>query len=176
MNVTIFGGAQPQEGSEAYEEARLLGSLLAKNGHAVITGGYMGTMEAISRGAHEANGHVIGVTCIDIENWRGSKLNQWVKEEIRRKTLLERLHVLTNHCDAAMALSGGAGTLTEVSLMWNLMIIESLPKKPLILIGSGWKNTLDSFFNGFESYMSLSQRELLYFAKNVNEAVKLLES
>jgi len=176
MNITIFGGAQPTAGTTAYEEARLLGSLLAKNGHTVITGGYMGTMEAISRGANEAGGHVIGVTCIDIENWRGSKLNQWVKEEIRKQTLLERLQVLTSHCDVAMALSGGAGTLTEVSLMWNLMIIQSLPKKPLILIGDGWKNTLDSFFSAFESYMSLSQQELLYFAKDVNEAVKLAES
>lgn len=176
MNITIFGGAQPQAGSEAYEEARLLGSSLAKNGHTVITGGYMGTMEAISRGAHEANGHVIGVTCIDIENWRGSKLNQWVKEEIRKQTLIERLDVLISSCDAAMALSGGAGTLTEVSLMWNLMVIESLPRKPLILIGDGWKNTLDSFFSEFESYMSQKHRELLYFAKDVNDAVSKLKS
>lgn len=176
MNITIFGGAQPQAGSEAYEEARLLGSLLAQKGHVVITGGYMGTMEAVSRGANEAGGHVIGVTCIDIENWRGSKVNAWVKEEIRKKTLMERLDALITGCDAAMALSGGAGTLTEVSLMWNLMVIESLPKKPLILIGNGWKNTLDTFFNEFESYMPLRQRELLYFADDVNEAVKLLEN
>jgi len=176
MNITVFGGSHPVEGTEAYEEARLLGSSLAKNNHTVITGGYMGTMEAISRGAHEAGGHVIGVTCIDIENWRGSKLNQWVKEEIRKQTLLERLHVLINHCDAAMALAGGSGTLTEIALMWNLMVIESLPRKRLILIGDGWKNTLDSFFNEFEKYMPLRQRELLYFADDVKEAVKLLES
>lgn len=176
MNITVFGGSSPAEGTEAYEEARLLGSLLAKNGHTVITGGYMGTMEAVSRGAHEANGHVIGVTCIDIENWRGSKLNQWVKEEIRKQTLIERLDALITGCDTAIALAGGSGTLTEVSLMWNLMVIESLPRKRLILIGAGWKNTLDSFFNEFESYMSLRQREFLYFADDVKEAVKLLET
>ena len=72
MNITVFGGAQPKEGSAAYEEARELGKLLAERGHAVLTGGYMGTMEAVSRGASEAGGHVIGVTCIDIEEWRGS--------------------------------------------------------------------------------------------------------
>lgn len=174
MNITVFGGSYPAEGTEAYEEARLLGSLLAQNGHAVITGGYMGTMEAVSRGAHEANGHVMGVTCIDIENWRGSILNQWVKEEIRKQTLIERLDALITGCDAAMALAGGSGTLTEVSLMWNLMVIESLPRKPLILIGRGWKNTLDSFFNAFEDYMPSRQRELLYFAEDVNEAVQIL--
>ena len=47
MNITVFGGAQPKEGTPAYEEARELGALLAQSGHAVLTGGYMGTMEAV---------------------------------------------------------------------------------------------------------------------------------
>lgn len=146
MNITVFGGAQPKEGTPAYEDARELGSLLAQRGHAVLTGGYYGTMEAVSRGAHEAGGHVIGVTCSDIEDWRGSRANAFVKEERKKKTLLERLDALFQGCDAAIALPGGPGTLTEISLMWNLMIIESLPKKPLILIGQGWDVVFDNFF------------------------------
>lgn len=176
MNVTVFGGAQPKEGTPAYEEARELGSLLAQRGHAVLTGGYMGTMEAVSRGAHEAGGHVIGVTCIDIEEWRKSKPNPWVKEERRKQTLIDRLTALVEGCDAAIALPGGAGTLTEISLMWNLMIVESLPRRPLILIGRGWQSTFDQFFGEFENYMPIHQRELLYFAGDVKEAVSKLES
>ena len=175
MNVTVFGGAQPKEGTPAYEEARELGSLLAQRGHAVLTGGYMGTMEAVSRGAHDAGGHVIGVTCIDIEEWRKSKPNQWVKEERRKQTLMDRLTALVQGCDAAIALPGGAGTLTEVSLMWNLMIVESLPRRPLVLIGSGWQSTFDQFFGEFENYMPIHQRELLYFAGDVKDAVKRLD-
>jgi predicted Rossmann-fold nucleotide-binding protein len=152
-----------------------LGELLAQRGHTVLTGGYIGTMEAVSRGAHEANGHVIGVTCEDIENWRKVKANGWVKEERRKKTLIERLQALVEGCDAAIALPGGAGTLAEVSLMWNLMIVESLPRRPLILIGSGWQSTFDQFFRSFETYMPVHQRELLRFAKDVGTAVKLLE-
>jgi uncharacterized protein (TIGR00725 family) len=174
MNITVFGGAQPKEGSEAYEEARELGKNLAERGHAVLTGGYMGTMEAVSRGACEAGGHVIGVTCTDIEEWRKSKPNQWIKEERRRKSLIERLQALIEDCDAAIALSGGAGTLVEISLMWNLMIVESLPPRPLILIGRGWQSTFDQFFTEFESYMPIHQRELLYFAKDVKTAVEIL--
>ena len=174
MNVTVFGGAQPKEGTPAYEEARELGSLLAQRKHAVLTGGYMGTMEAVSRGAHEAGGHVIGVTCIDIEEWRKTKPNPWVKEERRKQTLMDRLTELVQGCDAAIALPGGAGTLTEISLMWNLMIVESLPRRPLILIGSGWQSTFDQFFGEFESYMPIHQRDLLYFASNVKDAVKYL--
>ena len=104
MNITIFGGAQPQPNSPAYEEARLLGELLAQRGHTVLTGGYIGTMEAVSRGASEAGGHVIGVTCEDIEAWRAVSPNQWVKEERRSKTLIGRLQALVEGCEAAIAL------------------------------------------------------------------------
>ncbi len=176
MNVTVFGGAQPKEESAAYEEARKLGKLLAERGHAVLTGGYMGTMEAVSRGAAEAGGHVIGVTCIDIEEWRKSKPNQWVKEERRKKSLIERLQALIEGCDAAIALPGGAGTLAEISLMWNLMIVESLPPRPLILVGSGWQSTFDQFFKEFYTYMPIRQQELLYFVEDVKTAVNKLES
>jgi uncharacterized protein (TIGR00730 family) len=174
MNITVFGGSQPKEGTSAYEEARELGTLLAQRGHTVLTGGYMGTMEAVSRGACEAGGHVIGVTCEDIETWRSTKANQWVKEERRRKTLMERLAGLIEGCDAAMALPGGPGTLTEITLMWNLMIVESLPRRPLILVGRGWQSTFDQFFSEFETYMPTRQRELLYFANDVKTAVEKL--
>lgn len=89
---------------------------------------------------------------------------------------MDRLAALIVDCDAAMALPGGAGTLAEISLMWNLMIVESLPRRPLTLIGRGWQSTFDQFFNEFESYMPIQQRELLYFAKDVKTAVTILES
>src|SRR5512142_1263980 len=100
MRVSVFGGSQPKEGESAYAEAMELGRLLAKRGHTVLTGGYIGTMEAVSRGANEAGGHVIGVTCEEIEAWRPTKANTWVIEEIRKKTLLERLHALIHGSDA----------------------------------------------------------------------------
>jgi len=174
MNITVFGGSQPTEHSSAYEEARELGRQLAERGHVVLTGGYMGTMEAVSRGAHEAGGHVIGVTCEDIERWRKRSANQWVKEERKKKSLIDRLQALIEDCDAAIALPGGTGTLTEISLMWNLMSVESLPPRPLILIGSGWQSTFDRFFNEFNTYMPEHQRELLYFAKDVKTAVEII--
>jgi uncharacterized protein (TIGR00730 family) len=175
MNISVFGGAQPKEGEQAYTEAMELGRLLAQRGHTVLTGGYIGTMEAVSRGAHDAGGHVIGVTCEDIENWHKVSPNRWVKEEWRKKTLNERLQALIDACDAAFVLPGGAGTLTEVSLMWNLMIVESRHRSPLILIGSGWQSTFDQFFTSFGNYMPAHQRELLMFANDVQKAVEMLE-
>src|SRR5512134_2100335 len=176
MRVSVFGGSQPREGDAAYVEAMELGRLLAQAGHTVLTGGYIGTMEAVSRGAREAGGHVIGVTCEDIEAWRPIKANAWVVEEIRKKTLMERLHTLIHESDAALALPGGPGTLVEISLMWNLMIVESLHRRPLVLIGDAWQSVFDQFFRGLSAYVPAHQREILQFAKDVHTAVKLVES
>jgi uncharacterized protein (TIGR00730 family) len=175
MKVSVFGGSQLKEGDAAYAEAQELGRLLAGRGHTVLTGGYMGTMEAVSRGAGEAGGRVIGVTCEDIETWRPIKANAWVMEEIRKKTLIERLHSLIHESDAALALPGGAGTLTEITLMWSLMIVESLHRRPLLLIGDGWQSLFDQFFKGFHTYMPVQQLEILSFAKDVQTAVNMLE-
>jgi len=174
MNISVFGGSQPNPGSLAYEEARTLGSLLAQRGHTVLTGGYIGTMEAVSYGASEAGGHVIGVTCGEIERWRDVAPNRWVKEEWRKQTLVERLQVLIRECDAAIALPGGPGTLTEISLMWNLMIVESMHRRPLVLVGSGWQSVFDQFYTNLDVYIAEKQRELVSFAKDVETAVEII--
>jgi uncharacterized protein (TIGR00730 family) len=176
MKISVFGGSQPKEGDTAYQEAYTLGNLLAEAGHTVMTGGYIGTMEAVSRGASEAGGHVIGVTCEEIESWRPVRPNDWVKEDWRRDTLLERLQALVKGCDAAIALPGGPGTLTEIALMWNLMIVESMHRRPLVLVGNGWQSVFDQFFTQLDVYIAEKQRELVQFAEDVETAVKILNS
>jgi uncharacterized protein (TIGR00730 family) len=175
IRITVFGGAQPHPGDPAYEEAFHLGQLLAQAGYTVLTGGYIGTMEAVSRGAAEAGGHVIGVTCEEIEAWRQVKPNPWVLEEMRFPTLRQRLFALIEGCDAALALPGGVGTLTEVALMWNQLVINALPPRPLIAIGPGWQATFQQFFTSFGSYMSLSQRRWLALAPDINTAFQQLQ-
>lgn len=173
--ITIFGGSQVQPGQPDYQAAQRLGQLLALNGHSVLTGGYIGAMEAVSRGAAEAGGHVIGVTCAEIEAWRPVKANAWVQEERRFPTLRARLFELIDACDAAIALPGGPGTLTEISLMWNQMLINAIPPRPLILIGSGWKAVMDCLFDRQASYIPSNQRAWLSFAEDVEPAVTILK-
>ncbi|MFH2038652.1 MAG: LOG family protein [Chloroflexota bacterium] len=176
MNVTVFGGSSPKPGSQAYQQAYTLGENLARAGHSVLTGGYIGTMEAVSRGAAEANGHVIGVTCSQIENWRPVKVNAWVHEERNFISLQDRLFELITNCDVALALPGGPGTLTEISLTWNLMIINAIPKKPLILIGKEWLLVMNSFYQALSDYCHPDQNNLLLFANDIKAAYSMLET
>jgi hypothetical protein len=145
MIITVFGGAHPKPGSPEYENARQLGEMIAYAGFQVMTGGYTGTMEAVSRGANEAGGHVVGVSCEEIETWRQMRVNPWVIEEIRLPGLMDRIGYLIRQCDAAIALPGGPGTLAELAVMWNLMIISAIPAKPLVLIGEGWQETIAKY-------------------------------
>lgn len=174
MNITVFGSSSPTPGQPDYELARRLGRLLAGAGHVVLTGGYMGSMEAVSRGATEAGGHTIGVTCEQIETWRKAKANAWVREERRFATLQERLYCLVQSCDAALALPGGVGTLAEIAVMWSQMQTRGMPARPLILIGPGWKKTFDSLFSEQADHIPNPHRALLSFASDIDAAVALL--
>lgn len=172
--MTVFGGSHPAEGSSAYAEALELGRLLAAIGCTVLTGGYTGTMEAVSRGAAERGGHVVGVTCGEVERAYNRTANRWVQEEWKKETLLERLEALIRNCDVAMALPGGPGTLTEIALTWNLMIVGGLNRRPLILIGQAWRSVWDAFLEGLGEYIPDAQRELVLFAADPAAAVGLL--
>lgn len=176
MRVSVFGASKPREGDPEYQAAYDLGQLLAAREHVVITGGYMGVMEAVSRGAVENGGHTIGVTCEQIETWRQIPVNKWVRQELKLPTLLTRIESLINECDAAITLPGGPGTLAELSVMWNLMGIKAIEPKPLILVGSGWEEALHGIFASLDGYFEDHQRKLLRFAPSVEHAVEKLEN
>jgi uncharacterized protein (TIGR00730 family) len=173
--VAVFGGSAPKPGTPAYEEAQHCGALLARAGWTVATGGYTGVMEAASRGAHEAGGHVIGVTCTLIENWReGFRANTWVKEEIRFGSLRERLYHLVAFCDATLALPGGIGTLSEIALTWSLIQTSEIKAKPLVVVGRLWAETLSTFLRESDGYIRPEHKTLVQAVESVEEAVKVI--
>jgi uncharacterized protein (TIGR00730 family) len=176
MNITIFGGTRPAPGDPAYEDAVNLGAQLANAGHTVITGGYMGTMEAASKGANQAGGQVVGITCQEIENWRGGKANPWVNQEHKVVTLQERMIALMDLADVILALPGGIGTLAEISLLWNRMVIQASPRKPLVLIGPGWQEAIATLAKAQDGYFPPAHLEMLRFASSIEQAVRLVET
>jgi len=175
-HVTVFGGSSPRPGDEAYQQAYELGQLLGAAGCTVLTGGYMGTMEAVSRGAAEAGGLVIGVTCDEIQSWRPVGPNRWVQEEKRYPTLRERLYALIDTCDAAIALPGGVGTLAEIAAMWSQTQVSSAPARPLILVGSGWETTLLTLERSMSPYISEATRSIVTFVPDVQSAFAVLQT
>ncbi|WP_420628076.1 LOG family protein [Candidatus Leptofilum sp.] len=167
--ISVFGSSAPQAGSTAYEEARLVGKLLAEAGFAVATGGYSGTMTAVSQGASEAGGHVIGVTCDQIEHFRPLGPNRWVEEEIRYPTLRDRLLHLVTQSDGMIVLPGGIGTLSEMTLAWSFLQVGEVPTQPLVLLGDLWRQTVQTFYS--PEYVRDRDMTLLSYADDPETAV-----
>ena len=172
--IAVFGASNPRLGEPSYQSAMRLGEMLGEAGYTVMTGGYIGTMEAVSHGAAKAGAHVIGVTCVEIENFRSGGPNPWVKEEIRTEALRERINIMINSCDAAIALPGGIGTLAEIMLMWNTLLIGAISPRPLVLIGPGWQEMLATFYHLQGDYIPARERGWLSFAPDVEAATDQL--
>jgi len=136
--IAVFGSSAVHPGDAAYTLAHALGREAALAGAAVMTGGYHGTMEACSRGAHEAGGHVVGVT-VELFEKRGP-VNAFVRERIHTPDLYERLRHLLDRADAFIVLPGSLGTLNELFLTWTLVSVNGIPRAPIVLLGEHWRD------------------------------------
>ena len=108
MRVSVIGGSTVTE-SEA-ETAERVGRILAEHGHTVVCGGYGGVMEAACRGAVAAGGHTIGILSSDDPD----DANPYVEEPIATGLGHARNAIVVMNGDAAIAIDGGGGTLSEL--------------------------------------------------------------
>ena len=172
--IAVFGSAICKPGDADYEAARAVGCLLAENGYAAMSGGYEGVMEAVSQGASEAGGHVIGVTCEQIESYRGFKANRWVKEEIKYRTLRERVDHLMNRADGYIVMPGGLGTLHEMVMVWESMRVGEISTRPLICYGDYWQKVIEPLRDSI--YISAYSWKYIFFADTPEQTVQALHT
>lgn len=168
--ATVFGSARLGSDEPEYADARRLGGLLARDGWSVCTGGYDGAMAAVSRGASEAGGRVIGVT---VAGWAERLVaNAWVGEERAAADLMARIGILLE-ADAWLAVAGGAGTLSEVALAWNMLQTRDLAPRPLVLVGARWEALVPEL----RRHLVVGDHDmaLLRLAPTPEEAVALLD-
>lgn len=138
--VSVFGSARLEQDSPDWETARELGRLLANAGFTVVTGGYGGLMEAVSRGAAEAGGQVVGLV---MKSWTGLSPNTWNTELTWAEGYPARLAaMLDSH--AVIALTGGVGTLSELAVVWAARQTEP-GHCPIVLVGERWRRLVDEF-------------------------------
>jgi uncharacterized protein (TIGR00725 family) len=144
--IAVFGASRSLEGDPHFEEAVLCGQLLARAGFTVATGGYAGTMEAVSQGARLAGGHVIGVTAPGVFPGRIGA-NEHIAEERKAGSIVERLGLLIENADGAIALWGSLGTATELLVAWNIAFVAPFSggtRMPIVAVGEPWISIVTS--------------------------------
>jgi uncharacterized protein (TIGR00730 family) len=166
--VTIFGGSKFTEDSPEYQEAKELGGRLARAGFTICTGGYLGIMEAASRGAREHGGRVYGI----VMNQFRSEPNRYLTDKVATNHFYERLQNLITRSVGFVALRGGMGTVTEVSLVWNKLQTGVIGKRPIVLIGECWKPVVEAW----KTHLVVSDKDISYldFADDAQTAADII--
>lgn len=138
QGVTIFGSARLPQDHKYCKMAFELGQLLAKNGHAVVTGGGPGIMEAASRGAFEIGGRTIG---LNITLTHEQHPNPFLTDCLTFEYFFARKVSLAMAAKVFAFFPGGFGTMDELSEILCLMQENKMPKMPVFLVGKNyWKN------------------------------------
>ena len=166
--VTIFGGSRCNENSPEYQEAKEVGGRLAEAGFTICTGGYLGVMEAASRGAREKGGRVLGI----VMNQFKSEPNRFLTDKVATDHFYDRLQNLITRSVGFVALRGGMGTVTEISLVWNKLQTGVINKRPLVLLGDCWKQVVESW----QQNLVVSNADVAYldFAETAEDACRII--
>ena len=96
---------------DTYARAVTVGRLLAENGWGVICGGLSGVMEAVCKGASDAGGLTVGV----LPGEDPQSANPFVQVRIATGMSIARNVIIVRSSSAVIAMSGGAGTLSEIA-------------------------------------------------------------
>lgn len=113
-------------GSAGTLEARVetlaveLGRLAVEARFRIVTGGLDGVMEAVSRGAHAAaswrDGDVVGI----LPGYDRGKANRHVDIVVPTGMQIGRNVIVVAMADVVVGVGGGAGTLGELAVAWQL--------------------------------------------------------
>ncbi len=166
--VTIFGGSKCLESSLEYQQAREVGQILAEQGYTICTGGYLGVMEAASRGARERGGKVLGIV---MNQFKGEP-NRFLTDKVATDHFYDRLQALITRSIGFIAIRGGMGTVTEISLVWNKLTTKVIPPTPLVLLGDCWKPVVKAWEDNL--VVSKDDLSMLNFADSAADACRIV--
>ena len=171
QGVTIFGSARLPQNNKYCVMAYKLGNLLAKNGHAVVTGGGPGIMEAASRGSYEIGGRTIG---LNITLKHEQFPNPYLTDCLTFEYFFARKVTLAMASKVFVFFPGGFGTMDELSEILCLMQEDKMPKMPVFLIGKGYWRAFDRVIKKMLSIKVISPKDAGIFkvTDDITEVVK----
>lgn len=164
--ITIIGksarAASDPVPPQALAAAEEVGRLIAERGAVVVSGGLSGVMEAVSRGAKQAGGLVIGI----LPGFDKRDANAHVDIALTTGMGWMRNTLTVRAADAVIMISGGIGTLNELTVAYE-------DKPTVILEGTGgWSDRIREIaYDG--KHLDEAHRATLHFASSPKEAVDL---
>ncbi len=116
MLIAVIGGSSCTQ--DVARNAEEVGRELAKRGVALVCGGLGGVMEAASRGAKAEGGTTIGI----LPGKSRREANPYIDIPIVTGIGLARNSIVANSGEAAIAIDGSFGTLSEIAFALQMGI------------------------------------------------------
>ena len=174
-NICVFCSSSNTLDKVFYEDAEILGELLAKHGFNLVYGGSnIGTMYSVAKTVKENGGKVYGVMP---ERLYGFNVHSTECDEFFiTKDMRDRKSKLDELSDGVIAMAGGFGTLEEVS---EIICHKQLGyhNKPIIFLNTeGFYDNLLKFFDKIceKSFARESAKDIFYVANTPQDAVNYL--
>lgn len=147
---------------EALAAAERVGRSIAERGAVTVSGGLNGVMEAVSKGAKDAGGLVIGM----LPGLDKADANAYVDIALTTGMGWMRNTLTVRAADAVIMISGGIGTLNELTVAYQ-------DKPTVVLEGTGgWSDRIREIaYKG--KHLDESGSATLHFASTPEEAVDL---
>ncbi len=160
--ITVLGTPRITLDSSFYQDAEKLGALLAEKKFGVLTGGGVGIMEAVNKGAFTAGGASYAMSA---ETERGSEPNAFVTRSRGFTFPFTRKLMLTTPSRGFVVFPGGYGTLNMCFELLTLMQTDKITRVPIVLYGSAFWNPLLTFIreNQFEREHCVAPEDMNLF-------------
>jgi len=175
--VSIFGSARIKPDTKEYKGVYTLAKELAENGADIVTGGGPGLMEAANAGAKEGSSSKSKSFGIRIDLPFEATPNEHLDIKFYHKRFSSRLDEFMRISHAVVVTPGGIGTLLELLYTWQLIQVNHISARPIILVGDMW----NGFFDWIKSeplkaqLLDKSDLDNIIIVKNVREVTKLLK-
>ena len=175
--VSIFGSARIKPDTKEYKGVYTLAKELAENGADIVTGGGPGLMEAANAGVKEGSSSKSKSFGIRIDLPFEDTPNEHLDIKFYHKRFSSRLDEFMRISHAVVVTPGGIGTLLELLYTWQLIQVNHISARPIILVGDMW----NGFFDWIKSeplkaqLLDKSDLDNIIIVKNVHEVTKLLK-
>jgi uncharacterized protein (TIGR00725 family) len=167
--IAVVGNARLPEGDERLALAREVGRRLVDAGHRVVTGGLGGIMSAAHEGARTSSRYREGDTIALLPGFDPAAANPFADIVIPTGLDVAR-NVIVANSDAVVAIGGGAGTLSEMALAWQLRRLV------VALRVAGWSGELAGTIVDDRVRQPSLDVDLIHPAESAAQAVEIVQA
>ena len=173
--VSIFGSARIKEGTFDYTQVYDLAKKLAQNKTDIVTGGGPGLMEAANAGAKDGSSDSKSFG-LHIDLPFETTPNEHLDVTYHHKKFSSRLDEFMRISHAVIVTPGGIGTILELLYTWQLIQVQHISERPIILLGGMWEGLVEWMKSEplKKNLISKNDFKNIIIVKDVDEAIEIL--